>query len=205
MKKYGYICAFWLMLASFGIAAYGQGDSKQTIDASYDTSLKIVVGSNGTGKSGDLGQDLAGVSRQLRSTFPFASYRLAGTFVGRISNTGNYEYKSVSDIFEPAAGQRYSPTFLEWSLNNLRSGQTAKGENAFQVQQLRFGARVPVVVDGDGGEAGKRVPGVSYESIGLSLVRINLAEGTPTLIGTINLPGSEGTMFLVMTISPADR
>ncbi len=205
MKKLRYICALWLMLASLGIAAYGQGDPKQAIDASYDISLKIVIGSNEAGKSGDLGQDLAGVSRQLRSTFPFASYRLAGTFIGRISNTGNYEYKSVSNIFEPVAGQRNSPTFLEWNVSNLRSGQTAKGENAFQIQQLRFGARVPVVVDGDGPEAGKRASGVSYESIGLSLVRIGLAEGAPTLIGTINLPGSEGTMFLVMTIRPSDR
>lgn len=190
------------MLIACGIAAYGQNDTKPNVENSYDISLKIIIGSNDAGKNTELGQELTNVSRQIRSAFPFASYRLSSTFVGRISNAGNYEYKSVSNFFGPEADPRAMPlTFLEWSVNNLRSGQNSKGETAFQAQQLRFGAKVPVSA-GRTDEPGKKAPDVNYEWIGLNLSRISFAENSPTLIGTLNLPGTDGTLFLVLTIRP---
>ena len=44
----------------------------------------------------------------------------------------------------------------------------------------------------------------NYESIGLNLRRISLVENTPTMIGTLNLPGTNGTIFLIMTVRSAD-
>lgn len=198
-----YVATACLMLIACGMAAYGQNDPKQNVESSYDISLKIILGSNEAGKNTDLGQDLSAVSRQIRSTFPFASYKLAATFVGRISNAGNYDYKSVSNFFGPETETKAMPlTFLEWGVSNFRSGQNVKGENAFQAQQLRFGAKVPIP-SGRAGEQGKSAAEVSYEWIGLNLGRISFTENSPTLIGTLNLPGSDGTLFLIMTIRPA--
>ena len=47
-------------------------------------------------------------------------------------------------------------------------------------------------------------PAISYESIGLVLHGLGFAENVPTLIGTVNLPGADGTIFLVMTVRSAD-
>lgn len=188
------------------INTYGQTDARTPLEPSYEMSLQIIIGSNEAGKGADLGQNLAAVSRQLRAVFPFSQYRVAGTFIGRISNSGNYEYKSVSNIFgQESEPKTMIPTFLEWSVNNFRSGQTVKGETGFQAQSLRFGARVPVAVSGLREDTGKAVSTVNYESVGLNLGRVGLAENSPTLIGTLNLPGADGTIFLVMTIRGAER
>lgn len=200
-----YAAFFLLAVLAVGTQTYGQGDTRQALEPSYDVSLQLIIGSNEAVKSADLGQGLAAVSRQLRTGFPFAGYRLAATFMGRISNTGNYEYKSVANIFGQESEPKTSPTFLEWSVGNFRNGQSAKGEPGFQAQYLKFGARVPLTAGGIKDDMGKPISTVNYESIGLSLGKVGFAENSPTLIGTLNLPGTEGTMFLVMTVRPAER
>lgn len=207
MKRYGrfYTVGFLAAVLAFAMNVFGQADARQSLEPSYDISLRIIIGSNEAGKSMDIGQDLVPISRQLRSTFPFTHYRLAATFMGRISNTGNYEYKSSSNIFgQESDPKTMIPTFLEWSVGNFRNGQTAKGEAGFQAQFLKFGARVPVA-SGMRDEAGKLISAVNYESIGLNLGRVGIAENSPTLIGTLDLPGADGTVFLIVTIRPADR
>ena len=162
-----------------------------------------MIGSNDATTRPELPADLAAVSRQLKSNVPFSSYRLASTLVGRISNTGNYEYKSSSNIFGVESTSA-TQTFIEWSLGNFRVTPNGKGQNGFQAQALRFGARVPVLMNTPVGESGKRIPVYNYEPIGLSLSKVGLPENTPTLIGTLNLPGTSGTIFLIMTVKSAD-
>ena len=172
------------------------------IEPSCEVSLQLIVGSNDAAKRGDIPENLTAISKKLRSTFSFANYRLANTFLGRISNNGNFEYKSVGDAFgQGSAGS--TQTFLEWSMGNFRPGPTAQGAPGFQAQGFRFGARVPVMV-GAREESGKMTPSLSYESIGLSLSRLGFAKNVPTLIGTVNLPGADGTIFLIMTVRPAE-
>ena len=187
------------------IAANGQPETpKMQVEASYDVELHLVIGSNDAGTRTELPNNLANVSRQLKSALPFTSYRVASTFLGRLSNTGNFEYKSLSNIFGQESELR-SQTFLEWSLVNLRNLPTAKGGQGFQAQGFRFGARVPVTTGASvKDENGKSVAVVNYESIGLTLGKVGLAENVPTLIGTLNLPGANGTIFLVMTVKAVD-
>ena len=175
----------------------------QQVEPSYDISLQLVIGSNETIKGTDLPTDLAGVSRQLRTAFTFSNYRLASTFFGRISNTGNFEYKSVSNIFgqESTAG---SQSFLEWSVGNFRNMPTSKGQLGFQFQSFRFGAKIPVMTSSAKDEAGKMNLVINYEPIGLNLNKVGLPENTPILIGTLNLPGTSGTIFLIMTVRSTD-
>ena len=184
---------FALPITSFG----------QAVEPSHEVSLQILIGSNEAGERDSVPKNLAAISSQLKSTFAFSNYRLAGTFLGRVSNGGNFEYKSLSNIFGRETDYR-SQTFMDWSIVTLREGATPKGEG-FQAQAFRLGARVPVTTEMiKDAVTGKERSVVNYEPIGLSLVRLGLSENTPTLIGTLSLPGANDTLFLIMTVKSAD-
>jgi hypothetical protein len=82
---------------------------------------------------------------------------------------------------------------------------TGNGQTGFQADSFRFGARVPVLTGGSSDAAGKGAPIYNYEPIGIALSRVGLMGGSPTLIGTLNLPGTSGTIFLIMTVRSADQ
>ena len=175
----------------------------QQVEPSYDVTLQLVIGSDDNAQRSDLPPELSNVSRQLKSSFKFSNYRLASTFLGRISNNGSFEYKSTSNIF----GQEVtSPTqsFIEWSAISLKAMPNAKGQSGFQAQTFRFGARVPVLMSNSKDESGKSFPVYNYEQIGLTLSKIGLSENVPTLVGTLTLPVTSGTIFLIMTVKSAD-
>lgn len=190
---------FSVILTSAAVS-FGQ----QKVEPSFDVSLQLVIGSNDAGQRSDLPSNLSTISKQLKTNFAFSNYRVAGTLLGRISDTGTFEYRSVSNILgqESAAG---SPTFLEWTMANFRSLPTAKGQPGFQAQTFRFGARVPVITGNFKDEAGKSNPVINYEQIGVTFSKLGLAENVPTLLGSLSLPGTTGTIFLVITIRSADQ
>jgi len=163
-------------------------------DVNYDITLQLVIGSNDPGAKSDLPSSLGPVASQMKSGFNFSSYRVASTFIGRIANNGHFEYNSVASI-EGKDLSSAVPTFLDWSLHDLTMVPNSKN---LQAQAFRFGARVPVAV----GDASKQA--INYEHIGVSLVRVGLNQNVPTLIGTLHLPGTTGTIFLVMTIRPTE-
>jgi len=75
--------------------------------------------------------------------------------------------------------------------------------NGFQARSFRFGARVPVRVGSSKDDSGRVNPIVNYEAIGLTMHVMGLPANTPTLVGTISLPKTTGTIFLVATIKSA--
>ncbi|HTK38626.1 MAG TPA: hypothetical protein VL325_09050 [Pyrinomonadaceae bacterium] len=196
--------AITLLFVCFIIStkSFAQTDIKPEIGPSYDIVLQIVTGTN-EGARSDLPQNLSAVSKQLRGNFSFSSYSLANTYLGRVANAGALNYKGVSDIFRPNAPVS-KPSFVEWSVGNLRTTPGAGGEHLLQAQQFRFGARIPINIGGSADETGKIVSVTNYESIGLDLNRVTLAENTPTVIGTLTLPNTAGTLFLVMTAKPVE-
>jgi hypothetical protein len=196
--------SFFLIAAILLIAAsvsFSQTEPRPAPEPSYELMLQVVIGSN-TGEKAELPQTLAALTRHLRDDFGFTNYRVANTFVGRLANSGNIEYKSVSDVFGRES-QGDAPTFLAWSLGGFRTFADTGGRNAFSAQAFRFGARVPVRVQSRD-EAGRTASAISYEPIGLTVNRLGLVERTPTLIGTLSLPKAEGTMFLIATVRPAE-
>jgi hypothetical protein len=197
-RRYFSLLALPLLVLLACSTAFTQSEPVQKIEPSYELSLHVIIGSNEAGAKGDLPSNLSAISRQLKSNFSFSNYRLANTFLGRISNTGNIEYKSVSNILGQESDAE-SQTFLEWGMTNLRVV-----DNKFQARLFRFGARVPVRTGSTKDEAGKVTPIVNYESVGLSMVMIGLTANTPTLVGTISLPRTTGTIFLVATIKSAE-
>lgn len=182
------------------LSAAAQTDSvSQGVEPSYEISLQILIGSNdATARGIDLPANLSGISRQLKDNFSFSRYRLANTFLGRISNNGNIEYRSVSNLLGQEAGLD-PQTFLDWSVIGLK-----RTENRFHAKAFRFGARIPVRTGALKDESGKVNPVVNYEPVGLSMTMIGLPTNKPTLVGTIGLPRETGTIFVVATIKPAD-
>ena len=185
------------VLASISSAA-AQSNIVEQLEPSYEVSLHIVIGSNEPISGVSLPTNLSAVSKRLKGTFSFSNYRLANTFVGRVSNTGTIEYKSVSNILGQESDAE-AQTFLEWSLGNFRVVP-----NGFQARSFRFGARVPVKVQSVKDSSGAVNSVVNYEAIGLSMNMIGLPANTPTLVGTISLPKTTGTIFLVATVRNAE-
>ena len=192
-RYFSFLALPFLIFLAFS-AASAQTDPVQQAEPTYELSLQVVIGSNEPGPGTNLPQNLSGISRQLKNNFSFSNYRLATTFLGRISNNGNLEYKSISNILGQESDSD-AQTFLDWSIVNLRS--MARG---FQARTFRFGARVPVQTGTGLGD--KAV--INYENVGLNMTTLGLPANTPTLLGTVSLPKTSGTIFLVATIRSAD-
>jgi len=191
----------FLILFIFAGVSFAQGDARQVIEPSYDVMLQIVIGGDDKASGQPMPQNLANVAKQLRATYPFADYRLVNTYVGRIAVGGNFEYKSISNVFGQSQ-QSDTPSFWEWTLSGLRAAQSGTSRE-LSLNGFRFGARIPVRTGNFKDETGKPQPVFNYESIGLNSMRVTLAESTPTLIGSLALPNTTGTVFLVLTLRPA--
>lgn len=196
-KRYFSFLLLPFLTIAFLTSVHAQPEPAQ-FEPTYEVAIQVVVGSNDAGTGVALPANLAGISKQLKNNFSFENYRLTNTFLGRVSNTGNIEYKSVSDII----GQELEPnsqTFLEWSLVNFRVMQ-----NGVQARSFRFGARVPVRTGATKDDAGRMLPIINYEQIGLTVNMIGFPVNKPTLVGTLSLPKTIGTVFVVATVKSAD-
>lgn len=192
-KKSFRILAISIIFLIGATSVSAQVEIKQ-IEPSYEAVLHLIIGSNAASAKEELPQNLSNVSRQIKNNFTFANYRLANTFVGRIANTGSFEYKGLSDIFGQETSD--SQTVLEWTLGGLKAVPDA-GKTTFQAQPFKFGVRVPVKTG--------QTNIFNYESVGLSMNRTSLGENKPTLIGTLSFPKPSGTMFLVLTIKAVEN
>ena len=173
--------------------------AQSSIETSYEATLHVLIGSDDTSQRGDLPRSLDPVARQIRDNFTFKSYRLMNTYYGRLANNGSLEYKSVSSL-KNVSTEPDAPTFLDWQLANFKAEPSSAAKGLLSMQMFRFGARVPVRVTPITSGDGKTNAITNYESVGLTLNRLSIGENEPTLVGTISLPRTTGTFFLVLTI-----
>ena len=186
------------------LLSFAQTEAKMQAEPSYEVVLQVVAGSNDAAQKNNLPANLATVTRNLKNNFSFSNYRLSNTYIGRIANTGNLEYKTVSSNFGRSQDSE-TPTFLEWSLGNLRTMPNASGQKTIQLQPFRFGARLPIVTSSIKEDGGKTSSVINYESVGLTLQRVSLPENAPTLIGTLSTSKTDETIFLVLTVRPVEE
>ncbi|MEO7673393.1 MAG: hypothetical protein ABIU09_04865 [Pyrinomonadaceae bacterium] len=184
-------------------AAFGQADVKLLAEPNYDAILHVVVGTSESGQS-VLPAGLSSVSKQLRAEFGVTNLKLLNTYLGRMTTSGTLEYKGVSNAYVQEVDTE-SPSFLDWRLSGLKSLQNSAGQNVFQFQTFRFGARVPVKVTNYRDETGKSPLSINYEAIGLTLDRMGVVENSATLVGTLSQPKTNGTLFLILTVKNAAR
>ncbi len=184
-------------------SAFAQPEAAKAAEPNYEVMLHVLVGSGQAGEA--LPSTLSPITRQVRADFGTNNLKVINTYLGRISNTGNLEYKGVSNSYvqESQAG---APSFLDWRLVGLKAMQNGSGQNVFQFQSFRFGARVPVTIGSLQDQNSKTMgPITNYEAIGLTLDRMSVRENTPTLVGTLTQPKTDGTLFLVLTVRNVDR
>jgi hypothetical protein len=183
-----------ICLLCFITGAYAQSDQRSP-ESSFEITLSVLAGSNDSSQKGELPATLSPIARQLRSTFGFTNLRLADTYVGRIGNNGNIQYKSLANI--DAAPRSDTPSFLDWQISGLRNAANG-APNSVYIASFRFGARVPVVI----GPSANSSP-VQYEGIGLTVDRMTATVNSPVLIGTVALPKADGgRVFLVLNVTP---
>jgi hypothetical protein len=190
------ICVSVVLLAA------AQASFSQAVEPNYEIALQMILGSNDAAAKPDLPANLAQLSQNLTTRFGYSNYRLAGTMAGRLTSSGNYNYKSLSPLFSQTSDYR-SQSFLEWGVQQLGTAAGTKG-NQFTFRTFNFGARVPVVTGTVKDQAGKDQSVVNYEHIGVTSNKIAVPENAPTLVATINLPGGSDTIFLVMTVRPVE-
>ncbi len=184
--------------------AFGQAEAKLQAEPNYDAILHVVVASSEPGQSDSLPQSLSSVSKQLRSDFGVTNFKLLNTYLGRMTNSGSLEYKGVSNAYAPVQ-ESDTLTFLDWNLTGMKSLQNAAGQSVFQFQAFRFGARVPIKTSSFKDDSGKVNAVYNYESIGLTLQRMSVVENSPTLVGTLSQPRTNGTIFLILTVRSAAK
>lgn len=195
------VALFAAVIVFGGRISFSQSPPNASPEQSYEAMLYVILGSDDSSQRGELPKSISSVSKQLREDFSFGSYRVMNTYLGRVANNGSLEYKSVSSL-QGVERDVDSPSFLDWQLTGLKAGKDNAGRNVVQMQVFRFGARVPIRFTNVAGDTGKAMSNVNYESVGLTLNRINFTENAPTLIGTISLPKTTGTVFLVLAIRP---
>lgn len=198
------VASLFVFCFAAALVSFAQPAARVEAEPSYEVVLQLLVGSNdAAAKAAAVPVNLAAVTKKINDNFAFSNYRLSNTYVGRVANTGSIEYKSVANGFGQTEAPD-TPIFLEWSIVSLRSVPNAAGRNAVQIQPFRFGARVPIKTANLRDEAGKTSSIINYESIGLTLQKINLTENSPTLIGTLPTTKAGETIFLVLTVKPVE-
>lgn len=184
-KKSFLFAAFFIFCLSL-TNALAQTPTARQSEPSFDIILQTVVASNDVGKS-DIAPLLSGVVKKLKTDFPFSSYRLASTAFQRISNRGNLDSRSVSYLADNNLA-----VFSDWSISGLESLIDEKGQETIQIQNFKFGQRIPINNT------------TNYEQIGLT-TRFSLAKNTPTIIGSLTTPKSDELMFLILTVKSAEK
>ena len=180
------------LLAAFFVLCFCLTDSfaqtpiNKPPEPSFDIILQTVVGSNDSGSS-DVVSSLSGIVKKLKADFPFGNYRLASTFIQRIANKGGADSRSVS-----YTSDKNLAVFSEWSINNLESLIDNKGQETLQIQNFRFGQRIPINNT------------TNYEQVGIT-TRFGLMKNTPTIVGSLTTSKPGELMFLILTVKSAEK
>jgi hypothetical protein len=186
LKEFSVFVIFALFLC-FNAQSFAQENKDVKLaEPSYEVLLQVLVGSNTSDNTRTPSPLLGSVVKKLKTTFPFTDYRLTATYLNRVENGGNIESRGVIQETNASA----TPTFQDWSLYGVKRVNDAGGQNLIQVGSFQFGTRFPIQL----GQA------VNYEQTGLKINRLNLAENSPTIIGTLNASKTSELIVLVLTV-----
>lgn len=189
----------FLIAAFFVVCLFSVNDAlaqttppKRISEPSFDVVLQTIVASNNSTEKATISQSLSNTVKKLKSDFPFSDFRLTSTSIQRVSNNGNIELKGVA--YETDQDKNL-PTFSEWSLNGLQNLLAEDGQEMIQIQNFRFGQRVPVRGINDS---------INYEPVGLTS-RFGLMKNTPTVVGSVTTSKPDEMMFLILTVKSAEK
>jgi hypothetical protein len=172
----------------------------------YEVQLYLLVGSNDSGRGGEVPRQLDGVVRQLKSSLPFAGYRLGATFLDRVRNAGSLDVSGVaaSPLVSAPPLSSNTPSFYQFKFD-ARAADEAGGQRFVNLSHFYFGLKVPIqtaTVGGEGGKGGSAV--IQYESTGIN-TQLTVPEGEPTVVGTLTTSRPDEGLVLVIVIKRAGR
>lgn len=179
---------------------HAQNEGERQAHPNREIVLNVLVGSNSSAGKANLPASLANVTKKLGSMYSFANYRVAMTYFERVANGGTLSYSGIADNFLQNQNME-RPVFLDWSLNGMQILPNAGNQTVAQFNNFHFGMRIPIVTGNYKTESGQTGPIINYERTGLTIQRFNVPENNPTVIGTIMLPKTEETVFLVLAVN----
>ncbi|MDQ3180486.1 MAG: hypothetical protein M3Q33_08200 [Acidobacteriota bacterium] len=197
--------AFFIVCLMSLTNSFAQTETRQRqAEPSYEVVLHILTASNSASDKMSVPPTLSNVVKKLKTIYSFSNYRLDSTYLQRVANTGNIEFKSVTNEANQNQ-ENYIPIFSEWTLGGLQSLPDSKGQNSIQFQNFRFGQRIPIRTSSYKDENGKTNNVVNYEQIGLTMQRFGVPENVPTIVGSLSTTKPDELMFLVLTVKPAQE
>ena len=196
--------AFALMAAAGGDAAAQDAESARQssrADTNHEVLLHLLVTAEGAEAAARTPQSLEGVVRHLKASLPPADYRLAATFINRVRDGGFFEVKTAgaSPFGSSQTPSQHTPAFFQISFTGVKLLDAA--QPSVNIQQFRLGMKVPIqtgTVSADKSAAGG-YPVVQYEDTGIS-TQLNVREGEPTLVGTLNTSRPGQLYVVVVTV-----
>lgn len=185
------VAAFLLVCLLSSTNSSAQTPPKQ-FEPSYEVVLQVISASNNASDKTSVPQTLSNVVKKLKTNYSFSNYRLASTYLQRVANTGNIEFKGVVN---DSSQDVNTPVFSEFTLGQLLNLPDAKGQNSISIQNFRFGQRIPIKTSNNL---------VNYEQVGLTMFKINLPVNTPTVISNLSASKLDEMIFLVLTVKPVE-
>jgi hypothetical protein len=162
--------------------------------ASYTVKMNLIFGSDSDPGGKELSGELSSLRTRLAADYGFKNFRVLDHQENRVSGTGATEVKGMTRMVN-AATEGDGPTFLEWV---TRMGQSPTAGMAL-LEHFRLGIRLPVRSRTGNGVAAA----VAYEGIGVTVNRLNLRLGEPSVVGSFQVPNREGTLFIVLRVEEA--
>lgn len=202
------VLAAALLIGACVSGSFAQTPAKEQKQAepNYEVVLQVLTASNNASdkSAGDeaVPPTLSNAVGKLRAMYSFSNYRLNLTYVQRVANTGNIEFKGVENSANQDA---FAPVFSNFSIGNFQILPDAKGQSSVSITNFRFGQRVPIKTATIAGESGKSNSVITYEQIGLQARQIGLPLNAPTIIGNLSATRPGELMFLILTVRPADE
>jgi hypothetical protein len=146
------------------------------------------------------------VIARLRETLAFKHYSLAASFLNRVKHNGRLEMSWVGGpLLAPASSPMGNPSFNEFTAR-VRLETDASGKQTIQMNEFRFGSRVPIVTaqttTTNASTNSTGFPVISYQPVGLR-TDISMTEGVPVIAGTLNVGPSGDAIIVVVSAKRA--
>ena len=202
-------------LCTFVPAALAQ-DSSQSArsatqredDTNLDTQLYLILATNREGEDGKIPAVLQPVIARLRETLGFKHFSLAASFLNRVKHNGRLEMTWVGGpLLTPSQSPMGNPSFNEFSAR-VRLDKDANGRQVIQMNEFRFGSRVPIVTaqattTNASTNGPSAFPVISYQPVGLR-TDISMSEDIPVIAGTLNVGPSGDAIIVVVSAKKAN-
>ncbi len=171
----------------------------KTAEVNHEVQLYLLVASNKADGKSNVPPALDPIIRQLKSSLPFADYRLTTTFFNRVRDKGSLRVSGIvgGSIFTAPASA--APTFYQLMLSNVKLVTNAGGQQFVQIFRFEFGQRVPVQISATRNESGAGFPVINYEQIGIA-TEVSLREAVPTIIGIMPTGQPDESFILVASV-----